>query len=163
MSQRPSTIGALSCHPRQRLGFLSKRNYPSLAALLSSTFVLGKWVWPLQIFVMALHNICVQTSSGPRLTCKVISYGYSANDSPAKALPCCSSTTQSRAWPSRLRCHLYPWPYSPLSLLVLKNYIHDISIYIYLALGVLARYAVKASSAVPLMFSSGSHVASSSG
>ena len=109
MSQRPSTSEALSCHPRQGLGFLGKRNYPALAALLCSTSFLGKWVWPLQIFVMALHNICVQTSSGPHLTCKVICYGYSAYDSPAKALPCCSSSILSREWPSRLKCHLYPW------------------------------------------------------
>ena len=152
MSQRPSTSGALSCHPRQGLGFLGKRNYPALAVLLSISSFLGKWVWPLQIFVMALHNICIQTSSGPHLTCKGISYGYSAYNSPAKALPCCSSSILSREWPSRLKCHLYPWYYSPLSLLVLKNYIHDICIYIYLALGFLARYAAKASSAVPLMF-----------
>ena len=109
MSQRPSTSGVLSCHPWQGLGFLSKMNYPALAALLSSTSFLGKWVWPLQIFVMALHNICVQTLSGPHLTCKVISYGYSAYDSPAKALPCCSSSILSREWPSRLKCHLHPW------------------------------------------------------
>ena len=153
MSQRPSTSGVLPCHPRQGLGFLGKRNYPALAALLSSTSFLGKWVWPLQIFVIALHNICVQTSSGPHLSCKVISYGYSAYDSPAKALPCCSSSTLSLEWPSRLKYHLYLWHFSPLSILVLKNYIHDISIYIHLALGFLARYAFKASSAVPLMFS----------
>ena len=109
MSQRPSMRGALSCHPRHGLGFLGKQNYPFLAALLSSTSFLGKWVWPLQIFVMVLDNICIQTSSGPPLTCKVISYGYSAYDSPAKALPCCSRCTLSPEWPSRLKCHLYPW------------------------------------------------------
>ena len=109
MSQRPSTSGALSCHPWQGQGFLSKRNHPPLAALLSSTCFLRKWVWPLEIFVMALQHICVQTSSGPHLTYKVISYGYSAYNSPAKALPCCSSSTLSWGWPSRLTCQLYPW------------------------------------------------------
>ena len=143
MSQRRSPSGALSCHPRQGLGFLGKRNYPALAALLSSTSFLRKWVWPLQIFMMALHNICVQISSGPHLTCKVISYGYSLYVSPAKALPWYSSSILSWEWPSRLKCHLNPWHYSRLSLLVLKNYIHDISIYIYLALGFLARYAAR--------------------
>ena len=68
MSQRPSTSEALSSHPRQGLDFLGKRNYPALAALLSSTSFLGKRVWPFLIFVMALHNICVQTSSGPHRT-----------------------------------------------------------------------------------------------
>ena len=69
--------GALSCPPRQGLGFLGNRNFPALAALLSSTSFLGKWVRPLHILVIALHNVCVQISSGPHSLCKVISYEYS--------------------------------------------------------------------------------------
>ena len=66
MWQRPSTSGVLSCPPQQGLGFLRRRNYsPALAALLSRISLLGMWVGPLQIFLIAWHNTCIQTSSGP--------------------------------------------------------------------------------------------------
>ena len=73
MLQRSSTSGALSCLPQEGLNFLGRRNYSlALAALQFSTSFLGMWVGPLPIFVIALHNIYVQTSSGPHLICKVI-------------------------------------------------------------------------------------------
>ena len=68
MLQRSSTSGALSCLPQQGLAFVGRRNYsPALAPLLFSTSFLGMWVGPLQIFLLALHKICGQTSSGLHL------------------------------------------------------------------------------------------------
>ena len=88
---------------------------------------------------MALYNICVQTSSGPHLICKVISFEYSADWLSCQgAILLQQQYTYLESDHLDLCVNLYPSHYSPLSLLALKNYIYDISIYIAFSIWVLS-------------------------